>query len=107
MGEEVVLLDFWPSPFGMRVRIALREKGIKYESQEEDLSKKSPQLIMMNPVHKQIPVLIHHGHPVCESLFIVQYVDEVWPHKSPLMPSDSYQRANARFWADYIDKKVL
>ncbi|KAL9322051.1 hypothetical protein ACSQ67_010104 [Phaseolus vulgaris] len=26
MADEVVLLDFWPSPFGMRVRIALAEK---------------------------------------------------------------------------------
>ena len=106
MADEVVLLDFWLSPFGMRVRIALAEKGIEYEGREEDLSNKSPQLLKMNPVHKQIPVLIHNGRPISESLIIVQYIDEVWSHKSPLLPSDPYQQANARFWADYIDKKV-
>lgn len=106
MAEEVILLDFWPSPFGMRVRIALAEKGIEYEGREEDLSNKSDLLLKMNPVHKQIPVLIHNGKPICESLVIVQYIDEVWNHKSPFLPSDPYQRANARFWADYIDKKV-
>ncbi|XP_027344288.1 probable glutathione S-transferase isoform X2 [Abrus precatorius] len=79
MADEVVLLDFWPSPFGMRVRIALAEKGVKYEYKEEDLKNKSPLLLQMNPVHKKIPVLIH---------------------------SDPYQRAQARFWADYVDKKV-
>ena len=42
MAKEVVLLDFWPSMFGMRVRIALAEKGIKYEYKEEDLKNKSP-----------------------------------------------------------------
>ncbi|XP_027344287.1 probable glutathione S-transferase isoform X1 [Abrus precatorius] len=106
MADEVVLLDFWPSPFGMRVRIALAEKGVKYEYKEEDLKNKSPLLLQMNPVHKKIPVLIHNGKPICESLIAVQYIEEVWKDKSPLLPSDPYQRAQARFWADYVDKKV-
>ena len=106
MGDEIILLDFWPSMFGMRVRLALAEKGLKYEYKEEDLRNKSPLLLEMNPVHKQIPVLIHNGKPICESLIIVQYIDEVWHDKSPLLRSDPYQRAQARFWADYVDKKV-
>ncbi|KAF6176433.1 hypothetical protein GIB67_010070 [Kingdonia uniflora] len=32
----------------------------------------------MNPVHKKVPVLIHNGKPISESLIVVQYVDEVW-----------------------------
>ncbi|CAL5406075.1 unnamed protein product [Camellia sinensis] len=106
MADEVILLGSWLSPFATRVKIALAEKEIEYESREEDLSNKSPVLLKMNPVNKQIPVLIHNGKPVCESLIIVQYMDEVWNHKSPLLPSDPYQRAHARFWVDYIDKKV-
>ncbi|KAK6922208.1 hypothetical protein RJ641_012715 [Dillenia turbinata] len=106
MAEEVVLLDFWPSPFGMRLRIALAEKGIKYEYKEEDLQNKSELLLKMNPVHKKIPVLVHNKKPVCESLVAVQYIDEVWKDKCPLLPSHPYERALARFWADYIDKKI-
>ena len=106
MADEVVLLDFWLSMFGMRVRIALAEKGIKYEYKEQDIFNKSPLLLEMNPIHKKIPVLIHNGKPVCESLIIVQYIDEVWNDKYPLLPSDPYQRAHARFWADFVDKKV-
>ena len=102
----MVLLDFWPNVFGMRVKIALAEKGIRYEYKEQDIFNKSPLLLEMNPIHKKIPVLIHNGKPVCESLIIVQYIDEVWNDESPLLPSDPYQRAHARFWADFVDKKV-
>ncbi|WMV39537.1 hypothetical protein MTR67_032922 [Solanum verrucosum] len=90
---------------GMRVRIALAEKEVKYEYKEEDLRNKSPLLLQMNPIHKKIPVLIHNGKPICESLIGVEYIDEVWKDKSPLLPSDPYERAQARFWGDYIDKK--
>ncbi|CAL0326446.1 unnamed protein product [Lupinus luteus] len=106
MADEVVLLDTWASAFGMRVRIALAEKGINYEYKEENLSNKSPLLLHMNPVHTKIPVLIHNGKPICESAIILQYIDEVWKNKAPLLPSDPYHRAQARFWVDYIDKEV-
>ncbi|XP_062091545.1 probable glutathione S-transferase [Humulus lupulus] len=106
MADEVTLLDFLPSMFGMRVRIALAEKGIKYEYKEQDLFNKSPLLLEMNPVHKKILVLIHNGKPISESLIILEYIDEVWHDKAPLLPSDPYERAQARFWADFIDKKV-
>ncbi|XP_030460876.1 probable glutathione S-transferase [Syzygium oleosum] len=104
MAEEVILLDFWSSLFGMRARIALREKGVEFNPREEDLSNKSFQLLKMNPLHNQILVLIHNGKPVCESLIMVQYINETW--ESPLLPSDPYERACARFWADYVDKKM-
>ena len=106
MADEVILLDFWASMFGIRVRIALAEKGVQYEYKEQDLFNKSPLLLRMNPVHKKIPVLIHNGKSVCESSIIVQYIDEVWKDKAPLLPYDPYQRAQARFWVDFIDKKV-
>ncbi|XP_060201051.1 probable glutathione S-transferase [Lycium barbarum] len=103
--DEVILLDFWASMFGMRIRVALAEKEIEYEFKEEVVGgTKSPLLLKMNPVHKKIPVLIHNGKPVCESFIAVEYIDEVWKDKAPLLSSDPYERAQARFWADYIDK---
>lgn len=90
----------------MRVQIVLAEKGIEYEYIEEDITKKSDLLLQLNPVHKKIPVLVHNGEPICESLNIIQYIDEAWNEKTPLMPRDPYKRAVARFWADLIDRKV-
>ena len=105
--EHVKVLSLWASIYGMRVLIALEEKGVKYEYQEENLSAKTNLLLQMNPVHKMIPVLIHNGHPACESLIILEYVDEVWPSSNPFMPDTANGRARARFWADFVDKKVF
>ncbi|KAF6142793.1 hypothetical protein GIB67_002657 [Kingdonia uniflora] len=106
MADEVTLLDFWPSPFGMRVRLALTLKGIDYIYKEENLQQKSDLLLKSNPIHKKIPTMIHNGNPISESLIMVQYIDETWPKTSSLLPSDPYGRSQSRFWADYVDKKV-
>ncbi|XP_021759572.1 glutathione S-transferase U25-like [Chenopodium quinoa] len=105
-GEEVVLLDVWSSSYAMRVKVALAEKGVEYVCQPQNLVSKGSSLLEMNPIHKKIPVLIHNGKPVCESLVILEYIDEVWPELSPLLPKDPYQRSQARFWADFINKKL-
>ncbi|KAL0306642.1 UNVERIFIED_CONTAM: Glutathione S-transferase U25 [Sesamum radiatum] len=107
MAEKVTLLSFWPSMFCVRARIALEEKGLSYEYREEDLPNKTPLLMEMNPIHKKIPILIHNGKPICESLIIVEYIDDVWSDRARLLPSDPYEKAQARFWADFIDKKIL
>ncbi|OIV95663.1 hypothetical protein TanjilG_01457 [Lupinus angustifolius] len=104
--NNVVLLDFWPSSYGMRVKIALAEKGVSYECKQEDFQAKSSLLLEMNPVHKMIPVLIHNGKSISESLNIVEYIDDIWNHKYSLLPSDPYKRSQARFWGDFIDKNV-
>lgn len=105
--DEVVLLDFNLSMFCVRVKIALAEKGVEFENREEDLENtKSELLLEMNPVYKKVPVLIHNGKPISESLIIVEYIDEIWRDRTPLLPTHPYQRAQARFWAHFVDNKV-
>uniref|UniRef100_A0ACD6A1D9 Uncharacterized protein n=1 Tax=Avena sativa TaxID=4498 RepID=A0ACD6A1D9_AVESA len=102
----LVLLSSSMSPFGQRCSIALAEKGLTHEYVEEDLGAKSDLLLHSNPIYKQIPVLLHGGRTIIESLIIVQYLDEAFPGTRSLLPADPYERARARFWADYVDKKV-
>lgn len=106
--SDVKVLGSWPSPFVMRARIALNIKSVNYEYFEERLREgKSELLLKSNPVHKKIPVLIHGDKPICESLVIVQYIDETWSSGPSILPSDPYERATARFWAAYLDEKVF
>ncbi|XP_066377554.1 probable glutathione S-transferase GSTU6 [Miscanthus floridulus] len=106
---ELKLLGMWASPFVLRVKLALSFKGLSYAYVEEDLfGSKSELLLKSNPVHNKVPVLIHNGKPVCESQIIVQYIDEVYTGTGPsLLPADPYERAMARFWATFIDDKLL
>jgi len=107
-GDDLKLLGAWPSPFVIRVKLALSFKGLSFENVEEDLSNKSELLLSSNPVHKKVPVLLHNGKPICESLVIVQYIGEAFAGTGPsLLSSDPHERAVARFWAAYVDDKLV
>ncbi|KAG5583799.1 hypothetical protein H5410_044233 [Solanum commersonii] len=104
--EQVKLLGFWYSPFTHRVEWALKIKGVKYEYIEEDRYNKSPLLLESNPIYKKVPVLIHNGKPICDSMVILEYIDETFEGPS-ILPKDSHDRALARFWAKFLDDKVV
>ncbi|XP_050237123.1 glutathione S-transferase U17-like [Mercurialis annua] len=103
--SEVKVLGAWASPYVMRPRIALNMKSVDYEFLQETFGSKSELLLKSNPVHKKIPVLIHDGKSVCESLIIVEYIDDAWSSAPKILPTDPYDRATARFWGAYIDDK--
>jgi glutathione S-transferase len=113
-GEEeaaaVRVIGGWASHYAIHVYMALKLKGVEYEFLQEVVGNKSELLLQSNPVHKKIPVLLHHGKPVAESMIILQYIDEVWASSNngrpAILPADPYERAVQRFWAQFIDDKV-
>ena len=106
--DELKLLGTWASPWVSRVKLALHLKGLSYENVEQDLDNKSDLLLASNPVHKKVPVLIHNGKPICESVVILEYIDDAYGTVGPsFLPVDPYERAIARFWVDYIDQKLV
>jgi glutathione S-transferase len=105
--KGVVLLNCFVSPFGNRARIALTKKGVEHEVTSENMVNKSELLLSSNPVHGKVPVLLVAGKPVCESLVILEFIDEAFATTGEqLLPADAYARAHARFWAAYVDAKV-
>ncbi|KAI3429921.1 uncharacterized protein J3R85_008409 [Psidium guajava] len=107
MAGRVVLHGMWASPYSKRVELALKAKGIEYEFVEEDLTNKSEALLRFNPVHKKVPVLVHDGKPIAESLVIIEYIDETWKEGPPLLPQDPYERAKVRFWAGFLQQQLF
>lgn len=103
--EEVKVLGLWASPYSFRVEKALKMKGVEYEFVDTDIMNKPQELLDSNPVYKKVPVFLHTGKPIAESLVIMEYIDQVW-NGEPLLPGDPYQRAQARFWARFIDDQL-
>lgn len=98
---SLVLHSYRRCPFAIRVRMALEEKGIPYQTIEESLSDPSEELLRLNPAGS-VPVLIHDGHPLLESAIITEYLDEVFPQKK-LMPEAPLERAHVRLWTKWCE----
>ncbi|KAF7848355.1 hypothetical protein BT93_L2072 [Corymbia citriodora subsp. variegata] len=107
MAGRVVLHGMWASPYSKGVELALKVKGIEYEFVEEDLTNKSEALMRYNPVHKKVPVLVHNGKPIVESLVIIEYIDETWKEGPRLLPQDPYERAKVRFWTGFLQQQLF
>jgi glutathione S-transferase len=89
----VKLYDAARCPFCARVRLAIAEKGVAYETVEIDLGNRPPLLYELNALGK-VPVL-DDGFPLPESAVILEYLDERFSEPA-LLPADPVRRAAAR-----------
>ena len=92
------------SPFVRKVLLTLETKGIDYESIPVFPGQLPPNYEKISPL-KKMPVLDHNGFTVPDSSVICAYLDEVFPN-TPMLPSDSQQRATARFIEEYADTRL-
>lgn len=100
MTDDLRLYGYWRSSAAYRVRIGLNLKGLAYESVPVHLIRDGgeqhlPQFAQANP-QKLIPVLQHGERLIRQSLAIIEYIDEVWSDKQPLLPATARGRARVR-----------
>ncbi|KAE8820065.1 glutathione transferase GST 23-like [Hordeum vulgare] len=103
---QLKLFGSWASSYTHRVQLAMRLKGLGFEYAEEDLRNKSDALLRHNPVYNKVPVLVHDGRSLAESVIILQYLDDAFPATRQLLPADAFDRAVARFWCHFGDDKL-
>ena len=94
MMSTLRLIDAPRCPYCARVRIALAEKGISYETVVIDLADRPAWVYELNPIGK-VPVLERDGWVLPESAVINEYLEEAFPEPA-LLPADAAQRATAR-----------
>jgi maleylacetoacetate isomerase len=90
-----VFYEYWRSSAAYRVRIALKLKGVDYESRQIDLregAQNGPEFLAVNPFGL-IPMLEIDGHKLTQSLAILNYLDLRYPNR-PLIPAAAAERAH-------------
>ncbi|MBI4951316.1 MAG: glutathione transferase [Myxococcales bacterium] len=102
MSNHVILYGetLWESPYVLTVYVALREKGLAFETRTLDLGsgdQRAPEF-RDHSLTGKVPTLVHDGFWLSESLAIVEYLEEVFapPHHPPVLPRDLKERARAR-----------
>jgi len=91
----------------VKVRLALAEKGLDWESHYLSLTRREHQTEdyrAINP-NLKVPALVHDGVPVIESTVINEYLDDRFP-ETPLKPTDAHARARMRLWTKQLDEGV-
>ncbi|HVC11834.1 MAG TPA: glutathione S-transferase family protein [Burkholderiales bacterium] len=91
------------STCSQKVRICLAEKGLAWHSRHVNLrafEQLEPAFLALNP-DAVVPVLVHDGCVIRESLVINEYLEDVFAAPA-LRPADALARARMREWTLYV-----
>ncbi|KJZ51087.1 glutathione transferase [Pseudomonas marginalis] len=89
--------QLYTSPYAMSVFVALREKGLAFDTVTLDLD--AAQQHAADFAHlsltQRVPTLVESDFALSESSAITEYLEQVYP-ETPVYPADPQQRARAR-----------
>ena len=97
--SDVTLYGFPISTYVRTARIALEEKGVKYDL--KPLPPHDSELVKHQPFGK-VPALTHGNFEIYETAAITRYVDEAFPGPA-LQPKDIKDRARMEQWISVIN----
>lgn len=98
-----------PMANSLKSLIALKEKGLPFESVYVDLHKfeqHAPWFVAINP-EGQVPVLDHDGAIITHTTVINEYLEDAFPEAPALRPADPIGKARMRFWNKFVDEHVM
>jgi glutathione S-transferase len=95
------LCGFRISNYHNKVRIALLEKGIAFEEDENVKPSQKDEYLAKSPMGK-VPYLEVDGTRLRESSAILEYLEDTYPH-NPLLPKDPIERARVRELVVFIE----
>jgi len=95
------LCGFRISNYHNKVRIALLEKGVPHEEDENVKPSQQDEVLARSPMGK-VPYLQVNGTLIRESGVILEYLEDAYPQK-PLLPKDPLERARVRELVVFIE----
>src|SRR5262245_42340066 len=98
----VVLYEHPLSPYAQKVKIALNEKGVPFESHVPDIvGGDVGEFATINP-RLEVPTLVDDDVAVFDSTVILEYLEDRWP-TPPLLPTGAADRARVRMLEELCD----
>ena len=99
-----ILYEHPLSPYAQKIKIALREKGIEFESKTPDLSGggfAGSEFVEANP-RREMPAFIDSDAKIFDSTIILEYIEDKWS-SPPLLPNNPTDRARVRMIEEVMD----
>ena len=92
------------SAYAMKVKIALNEKSLDYETaipEGMSMGKAGGEFVDANP-RAEVPTIVDGDFRVFDSTVILEYIEDKWPDP-PLLPGTPAERARVRMIEDVMD----
>jgi glutathione S-transferase len=97
----VTLFDIPLSPYAQKVKMALLEKGVGFESKIPDLDEPDAEFVALSP-RLEVPAFIDGDVRLFDSSIIVEYIEDTW-RDVPLLPAKPAERARVRLIEEMCD----
>lgn len=88
--------------YSHRVRIVMCEKGVSSEIIDTDSNNLSSEILEVSP-YAEMPVLVDRDVCLYDSVILMEYLDERFPHP-PLLPVYPVSRAHIRLFIERIER---
>lgn len=97
----ITLFDVPISPYAQKVKLALLEKGLAFDTKYVELANPEAEFAAASP-RLEVPVLFDDDVRLFDSSVILEYLEERYP-SPPLLPSGAIERARVRMLQELCD----